>query len=318
MADETQPPLSVCQVALCSSSPSGSLRLFSDAFGFANAGGSAAWGDVLAMQGLSEETHAIIWWMVGAQDFFQLEIFHHGYPEQRPLPEDWRPCDHGWVRFGIKVADFDRVEAHLEQRGVPVIGRSGEAPSRRLAFREPYAGCVIEAIEREGLEGPAVAYATSSVADIGAARAFYGDVVQADIRPLEELHSPEDEALWGLPGAKREGFLARLPGSSAVLEIVQYSSPAGRPRRADHRSSDQGFLNVAVGSRDLDTVRALIGRVQESGMPTTNVVDNGMICGTYIIEPGYELEMLSIPPELDAATGFAPSPLPFVNDVGKP
>jgi catechol 2,3-dioxygenase-like lactoylglutathione lyase family enzyme len=313
----TQKPLSLCQVALCSSSPSGSLRLFTEAFGFSNAGSSAAWGDVLAMQSLPEETHAIIWWMVGNQPFFQLEIFHHGYPEQRPLPADWRPCDHGWVRFGIEVADFDRVETHLAKRGVPVLGRSGEAPSRRLAFREPYTGCVIEVIERPGLEGPAVAYATSSVADIGKARAFYCDVVGAELRSLDELHSLKDESLWGLPGIEREGFLACLPGGG-VLEIVQYSSPEGRPRRADHRSSDQGFLNVAVGSRDIDEVRALIGRVHASGMPTTNVVDNGMICGTYIIEAGFEMEMLSIPPELDAATGFAKSPVPFVNEIGNP
>jgi len=299
-----QSPLSLCQVALCSNSVSGSLRLFSEGFGFANAGGSAAWGDVLAMQGLPEETHAVIWWMVGSQSFFQLEIFNHGFPEQRPLPDDWRPCDHGWVRLGIEIADFDRVAAHLAHCGVALLGTSGEAPSRRLAFRDPYAGCIIEAIERPGLDGPAVAYATSSVADLEKARAFYADVVRAEIRQLEELHAPEDEALWGLAGAEREGFLACLPGG--VLEIVQYSSPKGRPRRADHRSSDQGFLNVAVGSRDLDTVRALIARVHESGMPTTNVVDNGMICGTYIIEARFEMEMLSIPPELDAATGFAP------------
>jgi hypothetical protein len=99
---------------------------------------------------------------------------------------------------------------------------------------------------------------------------------------------------------------------------VQYTAPQGRPRPADHRSCDQGFLNVAVGSRDLDAVRALIERTHEHGLPTTNVVDNGMICGTYCIEAGFEMEMLSIPPELDAATGFAPSPLPFVNDVGRP
>lgn len=317
MSDQgAQSTLSLCQVALCSNSVSGSLRLFSEAFGFANAGSSGAWGDVLAMQGLPEETHCIIWWMVGAQPFFQLEIFNHGFPEQRPLPADWRPCDHGWVRFGIEIADFDRVVAHLARHDVPVLGQTGTAPSRRLAFREPYAGCIIEAIERPEREGPAVAYATSSVADPDSARAFYADVVGAEIRPLEDLHSPDDEALWGLAGAEREGFLACLPGG--ILEIVHYTSPEGRPRRADHRSSDQGFLNVAVGSRDLDTVRALISRVHASGMPTTNVVDNGMICGTYVIEAGFEMEMLSIPPELDAATGFAPAAVPFVNDIGNP
>lgn len=306
--------LSLAQVALCSSSLSGSLRLFSESFGFANAGGSAAWGGVLAMQDLPNEAHCTVWWMVGTQPFFQLEIFHHGFPEQRPLPPDWRPCDHGWVRFGVEIADFDRVERTLELRGVHVLGKSGSAPSRRLAFRDPYVGCIVEAIERPGSDGPSVAYATSSVADLDRARRFYAEVVRAEIRPLEELHTAEDEALWGLAGATREGFLACLPGG--ILEIVHYTSPEGRPRRADHRSSDQGFLNVALGSRSHEPIRELISRIHDFGLATTVIVDNEMLCGSYVVEAGYEMEMMSIPPELDAALGFTPSPTPFVNDVG--
>jgi len=314
LAETTQSTLSLAQVALCSTSVSGSLRLYAEGFGFANAGGSAAWGEVLAMQDLPDEAHCIVWWMVGSQPFFQLEIFHHTYPEQRALPPNWRACDHGWVRIGIALADFDRLVKVLDRHGVALLGMSGRAPARRLAFRDPFAGIVVEAIERPGLDGPTLVYATSSVADLDRARRFYTEVVGAEIRPLEELHRPEDEALWGLAGASREGFLACLPGGT--LEIVCYTSPEGRPRRADHRSSDQGMLNIALGSRDLDDVRALIARIHSFGRATAHIVDDGTLCGTYCVEPGFEMEMFAIPAELDAALGFLPSPAPFVNDVG--
>ncbi|MDG2001994.1 MAG: hypothetical protein P8J20_01555 [Novosphingobium sp.] len=315
LTDEaTQSSLSLVQVALNSASVSGSLRLYAELFGFENAGGSAAWGDVLAMQDLPVEAHCLVWWMVGKQPFFQLEIFHHGFPEQRLLPADWKPSDHGWVRIGVAVSDFDRVVKALARLGVPVIGESGSAPKRRLAFRDPYAGIIVETIEQPNSDGPSVTYATSSVADLDRARAFYAEVVGAEIRPLEELHAPEDEALWGLAGAIREGFLACLPGGN--LEIIRYTSPEGRMRRSDHRSSDQGMLNIALGSRDPEAIRALIARIHASGLATTHIVDTGTMCGTYVVEAGFEIEMLSIPPELDAALGFTPSASPFVNDVG--
>src|SRR5690606_10250117 len=97
------------QVALSTANLSGSLRLFSELFGFENAGGTAAWGNVLAMQQLPPETHCLVWWLVGATPLQQIELFQYGFPEQRPQPDDWRPSDCGWVRMGIAVRDFARV-----------------------------------------------------------------------------------------------------------------------------------------------------------------------------------------------------------------
>ena len=314
LADKPQNALlSLVQVALNSTSVSGTVRLFSELFGFENAGGSPAWGKVLAMQDLPEEAHCIVWWMIGTVPFFQIEIFHHDHPQQRLLPPDWRPCDLGWTRLGVAVSEFGRVIVGLDRYGVGILGRSGHAQARRLAFREPYAGCIVEVIEQPDAAGPSVAYVTSSVADLESARSYYLEVVGAAIRPLEQLHLPDDEALWGLAGAQRDGFLACLPGGT--LEIVKYSSPAGRPRRTDHRSSDQGILNIAVGSRRPEIIRALIRRVHAFGLATTVIVDTDTLCGTYVVEAGYEMEMLSIPPELDAMLGFKPS-TPFVTDVG--
>jgi catechol 2,3-dioxygenase-like lactoylglutathione lyase family enzyme len=305
--------LRLVQLALNTCDLSASLRLYAELFGFANAGGSAAWGPVLAMQDLPDDAHCLVWWMVGATPLFQLELFHHGSPDQRPQPSDWRPSDHGWVRFGVAVSDLDRVVAGLERFRIGTLGRAGTRPTRRLAFRDPHVGGIVEVIERRGEPAPAIVYVTSSVADIGAAERFYRQVLGAPIRPLGDLHSLDDEDLWGLPGARRDGFLVELPGG--LLEIVEYASPEGRPHPPDHRTSDQGIMNVALGSRRQETIRALIDRVHGHGIRTPVVVDNTMLTGTYIIEPGYELELMNVPEELEKMLGFVPTD-PFVTALG--
>lgn len=305
------PPPRLLQVALSTSNMSGSLRLFSELFGFANAGGSAAWGDVLAMQQMPADTHCLVWWLVGATPLLQVELFQYGFPEQRPQPDDWRPSDCGWVRMGIAVSDFERVVEGLRRMEIAPIGQSGgDGVGRRLAFREPYAGGIIEVIEQAGVAGPTVVYATSSVADLDAARRFYAEVVGGEIRELGVLHQPEDEALWGLAGARREGFIVDLPGG--MLEIVHYSSPKGRPRPVDARTNDLGFINVALGGPKQDEVRALIQRIKAHGVPTTVMVDTELLTGTYVTHPGYELELMNVPAELEAMLGFRPA-VPFVS-----
>ena len=41
---------------------------------FQNGGGNGIWGDTILVQGLPPESRAMIWWMVGAQKFFQLRL----------------------------------------------------------------------------------------------------------------------------------------------------------------------------------------------------------------------------------------------------
>jgi catechol 2,3-dioxygenase-like lactoylglutathione lyase family enzyme len=290
----------LAQVALNTADMAGTLRLYAEVLGFQDAGGHPSWGDVAAVQGLPADSHWLCWWLVGPRPFFQLEVFHHSQPRQRPQPADWRPSDHGWGRYGLAVDDFDRVVAGLERWGIPVIGSSGEAGRRRLAFRDPHVGVIVEVREGAAGSGPAVLYAAISVPDIGEARRRYQEVLGAQILPLERLHTPEDEALWGLPGVEREGFV--VPVGEAFLEVVSY--PSGRPRPADHRIIDQGIMNVALGSRDVAAVLALISRVQAAGLKANKAFITQRAGGIYVVEPGVELELMGIPEELDAAVGF--------------
>jgi catechol 2,3-dioxygenase-like lactoylglutathione lyase family enzyme len=294
----------LAQVALNTADITATLRLYSELFGFENGGGGVAWGDIARVQGLEPDAYWMRWWMVGAQPFFQLELFHHGHPQQRPLPEDWRPSDHGWVRFGIAVNDFDRVVSGLERRSIPLLGAAGAPGQRRLAFRDPHVGVVLEVMEGAAPACPAVIYATSSVADIARARYLYQMVLGAEIQPLELLHKPEDESLWGLAGARREGFLVCLGGR--FLEILSYSKPTGRSQPTHHCIVDQGIMNVGLGSRNVSTIRALIARVQEAGLKITIPVAYGEVAGTYVVEPGFAIELVGIPEHLDKLYGFVP------------
>lgn len=305
----------VVQLGLNTSDLAGSLRLYRELFGFSNAGGNALWGEIMRIQGLGPDARSLIWWMVGGRPFFQLEFFHHTLPPQRPLPADWRPSDHGWVRFGIAVARIDGVALGLHRWGIPLLCAPRGAPgARRLAFRDPFVGAVVEVCEGLESSGPVMAYATNSVADLAQSRHFFGEVIGCELEPLERLHSAEDEALWGLPGASRDGFLARF--GDTVLEVVSYRNPCGRPR-ADRGIANQGIMNVALGSRNLAAVRALLARIRADGHESTFVFEGPDTLGTYIVDPGCELEIIATPEENDRHIGFLPAG-PFLADFTAP
>jgi catechol 2,3-dioxygenase-like lactoylglutathione lyase family enzyme len=305
------------QIGMNTSDLAGTLRLYSEAFGFANGGGSALWGELIRIQGLAPGSRALMWWLLGRQKLFQLEIFQHTAPAQRPLRADWRPCDHGWVRFGIAVKDFDRCLAALESNGVkPLTAPMTTNGLRRVAFRDPYVGAMVEVMEDgQGLTGyevdwpsgdaPAVVYAASSVSDLDAARVHYRDTLGFEIEPIELLHAPAHEALWGLTGAQRDGFLVRV--GDLRLEIVQYRDPVGRPRPADYRCSDQGIVNTAVATRDVAVVAAAFERLAATGLePPYKVTGPGTLAG-YIIAPEREMEYVAMPEEMDAVIGLVPT-----------
>lgn len=267
----------------------------------------------MRIQGLPPTARALIWWMVGSAPFFQLELFYHTEPRQQALPRDWRPCDYGWGRIGITTRDFDRVTAGADRWGLArAMGRSTEAGMRRLCFRDPFMGIPVEVSESWLTEGPALRYAATSVADLAAARSFYIDTLGGVPAPLELLHLPEDEALWGLAGAEREGFLAKF--GDICVEVVSYRQPRGRCIPERH-IGDQGIMNIGIGSRDARIMEAVLERVRARGHRLTSIFRSERTLGTYIIDPGCEVELLAIPEESDLALGFAATG-PFLGEFG--
>lgn len=301
---------------MCTDDLPASVALYRDVFGFADAGGDVLSGPQLAStQGLGDDASCILWWMVGRQEFTQLEFFTHTLPRQRPLDPSWRPCDLGWVRWGIAVADFDAVQARLADRGIdPIAAPIVVAGLRRLCFRDPYVGTVVEVMEEgQALPGgirprhrdlePALAYAALSVQDLDVARKFYVDtlgLVEIDA----ELHPPESEATWNLPGAVREAMVLRA--DNVLLEIVRYAEPVGR-RHHDRRLSDQGLMNVAIGFRDRERLGELYDRIREGGYRILTPLTDTATAVTYVEDgEGNSVEILSMEPELDSRFGFAP------------
>lgn len=307
-------PLRIAQLGLNSSDLAGSARLYSELFGYANGGANMLWGEAMRIQGLGPEARCLIWWLVSGEPFFQLEFFHHSRPAQRPQPADWTPRDHGWVRFGLAAADFDRLLRGLRSWDIPVLGTRGAPGERRLAFRDPFAGVIVDVAEAEGAGGPvALTYAACSVADLDRTRRFY-ETLTGGARAFEPLGPAEAEGLWGQDGAQRSGFV--VPFANARVEIVRYETPAGRPKPSDWRVSDQGFVNIALGSRDAQAMAGVIDAVGAAGFTRTAVLQQGGV-GTYVVDPGCEVELIGMPEALDGVLGFLPA-APFFGAPAEP
>lgn len=297
--------MQVVQIGMNTSDIAGSLRLYAEAFGFRNAGAQALWGSSIGIQGLDPSARALLWWMVGDQPFFQFELYHHSNPVQRPLPADWRPCDHGWVRFGVGVADLSTCRSALTDHGIEVLGETSDRFGTRLAFRDPFLGVIIEVREVPDLKGPHVIYAASSVSSVDNARRYYGDLLSLPLVETDELQTADSDALWGLGGATSDGFL--VDAGNIFLEVVEYHQPRGRPRPSDYRGSDQGIVNIGLGSRQKAEIAAAYGRLAEAGIHPLRLIEKGEFMTGYITDPGHELEILSVPEEFDPAFGFNPA-----------
>ena len=309
----------LAQIALCTTDMPRSVQLYSEGFGFAEAGGKVLWGErVATIQGLGDDAAFTLWWLVGRQDLVQLELFHHTTPPQRAVA-DRAPNDLGWSRFGITVPDFDTTLERLAGLGVtPLSAPLVDRGLRRAVFRDPYTGTLVEVLEEgSGTPGgirprfydlvPAVVYATVNVPDLAEARRFFLDTLGLVEEPETELHPPELEALWELDGARRESFVAR--GGDVYLEVVQYLDPVGQPLPDDHLLSDRGFMNIALGFREQDALEEVYARVEQAGY-RDNFRMPKVAGGTYLHDAqGNTLELLIAARELDHGFGFAPHPL---------
>ena len=304
--------LQVIEVAMNTSDMAASIRFYSEVFGFRNAGGQCTWGNVIRAQGLPPESRALKWWLVGRQDLVHFEFFTHTVPAQRPQRTGWSPADHGWVRFGLRVNDFDRTVAALAAwRIATFTAPTGDPGSRRVAFHDPFAAVVVEVIEAPDLEAKAeIASVTASVADLDAVRTFYESMIGFHIMPLDDHRAADDEVLWGLPGAKREGFVA--DGRSMKIEIVRYDDPVGFDD-PDYRSTDQGMVNIAIGSNDKADAAAALAKFRAAGLNIPHVVETDEVVAAFVADAGREIELAAFSAKFRSPFGFAEH-MPFLDE----
>ena len=314
-----QPSLS--QVAFSVVDLAASERWFREGLGFLPAGGSR-WrmrGPMASsVQGLPRVA-STCWWMVGRNDFFQLEMFQFERPLARLMAHDRKPCDIGYTRIGVWVADFDRTLTGLERLGSPPLSDPlGPAGARRACVRNPD-GVYVEIMEDDPLSGAGLApdrsdcpvalrSVTLSVPDLGRCEAFYSRGLGL-ARTDAALRSPKHEALWGLAGAQTRGSV--FAAGSVTVELVQYLDPVGRQRPAGYRISDQGILNVAFGARSKAEHGRLYRRARAAGAQH-NRRPAHLPCGgvVYVNDPDeFSVELLWMSPSSDKHWGFVPRPV---------
>ena len=258
------------------------------------------------------------WWLVDRNEFFQLEMFQFERPLARLMAHDFRPCDIGYTRIGVWVADFDRTLARLGLLSSPPLSDPiGSPGARRACVRSPD-GVYVEIMEDDPLLGAghapnrsacpvALRSVTLSVPDLTRSEAFFACGLGLE-RSRVALRTPQHEALWGLPGAQTRSSV--LIAGSVLVELAQYLDPIGRPRRAGYRISDQGILNVACGARSRRDHGRLYRRARAAGALENcrpiHTPGGGVV---YMNDPDqFSVELLWMSTASDKRWGFEPRP----------
>ncbi|HSW15113.1 MAG TPA: SRPBCC family protein [Solimonas sp.] len=296
-------------------------RWFREGLGFLPAGGSrwAMRSPLAARIQAIPKARSTCWWLVDRNEFFQLELFQFEQPMARLMPADARPCDIGYTRIGVWVADFDATLRQLDALGThplaPVLGPRGD---RRACVRNPD-GVFVELMERDPLPaevssarrgcGAALRSVTLSVPDLQQTADFLESGLGLRETSLS-LHGPEHEALWGLAGAQTQSRIFAAGG--VLVEAVQYLSPQGRPRPEGYRISDQGILNVAFGARNKkDHTEVYRRSIAAGARPNCQPIHLGGAGVVYVNDPqDFSFEILWLKPGLqDRMWGFEALPI---------
>jgi catechol 2,3-dioxygenase-like lactoylglutathione lyase family enzyme len=261
-----------------------------------------------------------VWCLVDRRDWFQFELFEFRRPRMRPMPADARPSDIGYSMIGFHVADFDEALDRLRRTsGRPLSDKYGPPGQRRMCLRDPE-GILLELMEAD-IRQPGVPrrvrtdvptatrFIRLSVPDLDCAKRFWVDglgLIQAD---GVTLHTPEHESLWGMEGATRRTLL--LWAGDFLVELVQYERPAPRWRSAGYLLSDQGILNVALGSTRRQDFDALYERVRRAGFAPNSEPWTlpGIATVVYFSDDqGFSVELLHVEPAGLEHMGFVPTP----------
>ncbi|TIC88864.1 hypothetical protein E8D34_04215 [Nocardioides sp. GY 10113] len=299
---DTSHPL--VQIALSVHDVQHTQRWYADVFGLTESGGTHAFIPLLGsedVQGVPGAT-SICWWMLDGKPGFQMEFFEFSKPEPKPVPEDWTPADIGYTTVGFHVADFDATLERLARRHTPLLTAPvGEPGARRVCVKDPN-GVLLELLEadlvRPGMARrpatPAVArFVTLSVPDLALARQTWVEVMGLP-EVADPIHEPEHEALWGLEDAKRDSFVVRA--GDALIEVVQYLDPAGKPWPEGYHISDIGILNIALGTDTREELDALVEKGRDFGITpnsTKETIVSKWWYASYVNDPmGFSIELL--------------------------
>ncbi len=313
----------VCQIALSTTDLVRSAHWYRRTFDWQSAGTKRdREGDVWAQVPGLPEAHFTVWWLVELPRFFQFELFEFHKPRMRLQSGTALASDIGYSSIGLHVFDLDAVLRRLAATGgIPLTAVMGSRGARRVCLRDPE-GVLLELMEDgsrpAGNAGGPLATVRSvslSVPDIGMAHRFWVEALGMKELDGNVLHSPEHGRLWGLEGAKRREFV--VDAGECLVEVVQYLDPPPRHRPAGYLLSDQGILNVAVGTTSRNEFDAVFSRAQRAGFYPCHAPWTVPEVATVVYlqdGQGFTVELLCVEPTALARMGFpttlAPSAVP--------
>ena len=319
----------ICQVAFTALNAPALRQWYADVFGLVKAGKMLffppATSRVQGIPGAWEKCS----WLVDQQDYFQLEFFQFWAPRGQLKSPAWRPSDIGYNMVGIAVRDFDQVMRNVGAfSGVPLPQAAGAAGHRRACVTDPEGNWVeihecdpVTLIAGTGanIVRPEVAAVVRtvrvSVPSLADARETFVGAMGLQVVPDFQLHTPADEKLWGLPGAKSTSLVLR--GANFLVELVEYESPRPGPWPPGYSLADQGIMNIALGYRGAADYGSAFAQATGKGMrPNGEVLDAGLFQVMYVNDRhGFSVEMLHARKALWSLTGFNPATGYVVNTI---
>lgn len=180
--------------------------------------------------------------------------------------------DPGVSNLKLVVRNLDNAVAALKEAGVPVISAGGSpvnvipmpgftGNARAIMVRDPD-GYPVELVEispapaTNAPDGSNIigAHASLVVADIGQTLNFYRGLIGPDLRTWQSTDFRRDDAynqLRNTPNAERRLATMLIPGSSFIVELIQYRNIENKPYRPKIQDIGPGHLAFMVKDMDL-------------------------------------------------------------------
>jgi len=311
--------MQITQVALAGNvDVDGVANFYADGLGFLRAGGMALSGpEVAGLQGLDvSNVDFRMRWLVDRTEFMQLELFEYTEPASRPRRRNWSPAEVGYNVVSVFVTDFDRALESLSDQGAgPIAGVLGAVGERRTTVRDPNRN-IIEVMEKD-LAPDVPAAQPQAAAALRAVRLTVLDLANAThyftqtlgLAPsTQAIHDASHEQLWGLDGRTPE--LVTLTDGRIFLELAHYGEET-QERPKGCRISDEGVLNIALATTDLQDYADTRSKVLEAGKHVVQpeAMLGPALRGCYTTsEQGHSVELFYCAPFAWADFGFVPVP----------
>ncbi len=269
-------------------------------------------GGVVGLPGAAATTR----WLVGQDDWLQIELWQYEKPMARLQAPDYAPNHVGFSRCGVWVKNFDDTLVRLAELGsTPLSDALGEAGERRICVRDPD-GIYVELFEKDPLQtevshGRFIANAafrsiTITTEDLVSSTQFAEQGLGLKKAPFP-LHDDNHETLWGLDNVDcgRETYIS----NSMLLEYVEYRTPSTQPRHPHSKLNDQGILNVAFGdSKNAVGIKRMCKQTCKAGAIPSSWIRSPFGGCVYMTDPlGFSFEFMWARPGMGhKLTGFLP------------